>query len=201
MKFLSYSLESQFVLYNSQFIGACIMKTCEASIHAIILAAGTSRRMGKPKQLLPFGDNSLLETVIRLVNKWDFSEVLTVIGREAEIIQKEIIVNDPSFRWIINSSFTNGQSDSLKKAMEQIERTPLNAMIFLGDLPLLKEETIQKVLNAGKEKLVQTSKPFVVRPKMKGKVGHPVFFGNAESEWFQQLHGDQGAKPIIKKNE
>ncbi|WP_080872747.1 nucleotidyltransferase family protein [Oceanobacillus timonensis] len=175
------------------------MRASETSIYAIILAAGTSSRMGKPKQLLSFGNNNLLDTVIRLVSSEDFTEILTVIGREAETIQKAITIGDPRFQWVINPNFEKGQSTSLHKAIEHTSGTPINVIIFLGDLPFLKSETIQTVFNVGKKKLQSIREPFVVRPKLKGKVGHPVFLGNIERGWFNQLQGDQGVKLILKQ--
>lgn len=186
-------------MLNSLLLGGVIMGKSESPIYAIILAAGTSSRMGKPKQLLSFGNKSLLDTVISLVFSEGFSEIITVIGREAETIRKEIAIDEPHFRWVVNPAYEKGQSVSLRKAIEHAEGNPLNVMIFLGDLPFLESETIQTILNLGKKKLKRTREPFVIRPKVKGKVGHPVFFGNIEREWFNQLQGDQGAKPILKQ--
>lgn len=62
------------------------------SISAIILAAGTSSRMGKPKQILPLGNRAILEHVIQRSLAEDFSEVIVVIGHEAETIKNMITI-------------------------------------------------------------------------------------------------------------
>ncbi|WP_153731528.1 nucleotidyltransferase family protein [Sporosarcina obsidiansis] len=169
------------------------------SICAIILAAGTSSRMGKPKQLLPLGEQSLLErTIHRLVDE-DFSEVIAVIGHEAKAIKEKISIKNERFRWIENEAYLTGQSSSLKTGIVSLKEHHSHAMVFLGDLPFISDETIRLIYQTGVDRLKEYGESFVIRPTYKEVPGHPVFFGNINRHHFAQLQGDTGGKSIMKR--
>lgn len=169
------------------------------SICAIILAAGTSSRMGRAKQLLQLNGKLLLEHVIQMAISTDFSEIITVIGYEAANIQKAISVEDPRFRWAVNEAYLSGQSTSLKTGISRIGEGHSGIMIFLGDLPFIMNSTIQTIYETGKDMLQESDKSFVIQPKYRGETGHPVFFGHLDKGIFMDLHGDRGAKAIMNK--
>lgn len=169
----------------------------ETGVFAVILAAGTSSRMGRPKQLLDWGGVPLLQAVIRKVLNHPFSEVIAVIGYRAEEIQSSIRIEDERFRWVINRHYAAGQSTSLLVGMNSGKGH--SAMIFLGDLPLLEDKTIRRIADAGlsKLRLHEPSEPMVVRPSFQGVPGHPVFLGNCRAMDWSPLKGDEGAKGLL----
>lgn len=171
------------------------------STAAIILAAGSSTRMGTAKQLLPLQGRLMLEHVIQNVLTGDFHEIIAVIGNEASKIQSSISTSDPRFRWVNNHDYLLGQSTSVKKGINSLRERHAGIMFFLGDLPFIKSSTIQSVEQLGKERLLQIKENFVLQPQYKGKPGHPVFFGNMDTSLFMQLEGDQGARPIMNQVE
>lgn len=165
-------------------------------ICAIILAAGSASRMGKLKQLLPFGHRSMLDHIIDKVLQMDFVEVYTVIGNGAEEIQQNISVQDARFHWLINEQYQMGQSASLQLALQHILPRYQNIMIFLGDLPFVTVETIETVATKGSELLKRNEQPFIVRPTYQHIPGHPVFIGHMTETLAKKLSGDQGLKSI-----
>lgn len=169
------------------------------SISAIILAAGTSSRMGRLKQILALGDSTILEHVIVKTLEERFSEIITVIGYEASTVKKAISVRDPRFRWVVNGGYGSGQSTSLKLGIENLPENDASFMVFLGDLPFISAATIHSIYASGKDRGKVTSEPFIIQPEYKGIAGHPVFFGNISNHFFSSLKGDRGAKSIMKK--
>lgn len=165
-------------------------------ICAIILAAGSASRMGKLKQLLPFGHRSMLEHVIDKVLQVNFVEVYTVIGNGAEEVQQHISVHDARFHWLVNEHYQMGQSTSLQLAFHHILPYYENIMIFLGDLPFVTIETIEKVALVGSESLKGHEHPFIVRPTYHHIQGHPVFIGHMTETLANKISGDQGLKSI-----
>ncbi|MBY0123726.1 NTP transferase domain-containing protein [Bacillus sp. S/N-304-OC-R1] len=169
------------------------------SICAIILAAGTSSRMGMPKQLLQLNGKPLLEHAIGMAVSAEFSEIITVVGCEATNIQRAITVNDPRFRWVVNEEYLSGQGSSLKTGISQVGEQHSGMMVFLGDLPFIENRTIQSIYQAGKEMLKEYDTSFVIQPEYNGITGHPVFFGHPDKKVFMELKGDRGAKIIMNK--
>lgn len=164
---------------------------------AVILAAGMAARMGSVKQLLPIKGSYMLEQVIKLALREDFSRVIAVIGHEAERIQAHIQIDDPRFLWQLNPRYRLGQSTSFKAGLEKALEASSSAMVFLGDQPFIEEQTIHAVWTFAKRKQKELQVPFVIQPTYQKKPGHPVFFGNICKQQFASLEGDQGAKPII----
>lgn len=168
-----------------------------SSISAIILAAGTSTRMGEPKQLLKLKERPLLEHAIRTAASVNFSEIITVIGYEASLMQTSIIIDDPRFRWVMNEDYLSGQASSLKVGFSHVEKDAAGVMVFLADLPFISQNTVHSIYQTGIELLNKITESFIVQPKYKGVTGHPAFFGNPNREMFMKLQGDRGAKPLI----
>ncbi len=166
---------------------------------AIILAAGTSSRMGRAKQLLPLGGRPILAHIIDRALGEDFTEIIAVIGHEADAIQRAITVQDVRFRWVVNKDYRSGQGASLKCGLSQMNEHHSSVMVFLADLPFLSQETVHDIYERGTLMLQETDVPFVLRPSFQGTAGHPVFFGHVNAEWFQQIDGDQGAKVMMEQ--
>jgi len=169
----------------------------ETGVFAVILAAGTSSRMGRPKQLLDWGDVPLLEAVIRKVLVHPFSEVIAVIGYRAAEIQSAIRIEDGRFRWVVNRRYSSGQSSSLLAGVRSGKGH--SSMIFLGDLPLLEDGTVRRIAEEGltRLRLGDPSEPVVVRPSFRGVPGHPVFLGNCRGIDWVRLRGDTGARELL----
>lgn len=163
---------------------------------AVILAAGTSSRMGELKQLLPLNGKPLLEHVIRQALDNGFTDIFTVVGHEAERIRANITITDERHHWLINEEYAYGQSTSVKKALMHIKGDYPHAMILLGDLPFIKNDTVEKVRLSGAGLCSTHKAPFLVRPVHLGEAGHPVFIGNITTQLVEHLEGDAGFKSI-----
>ena len=168
---------------------------------ACILAAGLSSRMGQSKQLLDWQGRSMLEHLIRQLLRHEFDHVYAVIGHEAQQIQTRITIEDSRFSWIVNEAYATGKSSSVACALDHALRSHRATAIFLGDLPLLKDETIWQIEREGKRLLTTIAEPFAIQPSYQGTPGHPVYLGNLLPESYAGLQGDQGMKPILRSME
>lgn len=168
------------------------------NVTALILAAGSSKRMGQAKQLLEYDGSYLLEYVIQKTLPFPFTKVLAVIGHKADRIKQSICIDDERFRWVMNPDFAQGQSFSLQAGMKQ-RGMRSDMMVFLGDQPQISDETVWTVLKTGLGKYGQSeNQPYIVQPTFQGTPGHPVFFGNLDQMDFSNMRGDQGARNVIK---
>ncbi|UII19482.1 nucleotidyltransferase family protein [Fulvivirga ligni] len=161
-------------------------------IGIIILAAGSSSRMGKPKQLLPLGKGSMLSHVVQESLKSHAAEVICVLGANSTLIQSEI--NSSAVRVLINDSWQHGLGTSIACAVEHCEH--LDALLItLGDQPLVDTEYLNDMIRefrSNNDKIIATS--------YDGRPGVPALFPKAYFKDLQQLTGDQGAKTILKQN-
>src|SRR5512137_2081416 len=114
-------------------------------VAAIILAAGLSSRLGRPKLLLPLNGRSLIRRTVEQVitaggGEWE--EVVVVLGHEAARVQQEL--EGLPIRTIVNPQFAMGMSVSLIAGLHAISPQAEGVMIFLGDQPLVSTEVVRQ---------------------------------------------------------
>ncbi|SDY18528.1 molybdenum cofactor cytidylyltransferase [Evansella caseinilytica] len=167
---------------------------------AVILAAGTSSRMGREKQLLPLKGRYLLEWVIATALIFPFEAVFVITGHQSEKIREKIGINASRLKWIKNARYERGQSASFHVGWRAVMDTGCKgAMFFLGDQPFLTEETIRFVFRTGQRRQQQETAPFAIRPVYHGCPGHPVFFGNISGLEVTTVTGDQGGRSLLRE--
>jgi molybdenum cofactor cytidylyltransferase len=159
-------------------------------ITGIILAAGKSSRMGTSKQLLPFKGETILQWVIDNAMASSLESVVVVLGHNADIIAPTI--TGKNVLVVIHEDYKSGQSSSVSAGVRALPEGSDAVLFILGDQPLVRVETINRILDA-----FRASKSPIVIPVFDGKRGNPVLFS---SETFQQLNlldGDRGARPLF----
>ena len=144
----------------------------QVRIGAIILAAGSSQRMGRPKMLLPWGDTSILGHVIQLWQALVGEQVTVVIAGTATHLQQELErLNFPRQNWIQNSTPERGMFSSIQCAANwgQWPETLTHWTLVLGDQPHLGLETLRKLLDFARRNPGQ-----VCQPTRRSRWRHPV---------------------------
>ena len=162
-------------------------------VSAILLAAGESKRMGKPKLLLPFGSSTILEQAIDNLLNSRVDEVIVVVGDRAQEIIKQI-ANRP-VKVAINPVYHEGMGTSIASGLSLIDNRALAVMLVLADQPLIDSETINKLIEA----FFSHDKGIVI-PAYKGRQGHPIIFSTKYKEELLGLKGDVGGRQIIREH-
>ena len=147
--------------------------------------------MGKTKQLLPFGDSTIIEQVVSNVLESEVSETIVVLGHQARRIFPRLA--DKPVKVLLNQDYRQGMGSSIKCGVDYTSETSDAIMIVLGDQPLINKETINKLV----EELAK-NRYGIVTPVYKGKKGHPVIFATKYKSELSELGGDAGAKKIIE---
>ena len=115
----------------------------------VVLAAGTSVRMGRPKQLLPLGDRCLLQRVVDAALASRLDEVIVVLGHRAEEIRAAIVLpGDGRARAVVNPDFARGQSTSLQRGVRAADARSQAVAVLLGDQPGVTAGLIDRVAAA-----------------------------------------------------
>jgi molybdenum cofactor cytidylyltransferase len=134
---------------------------------AIILAAGESQRMGEPKQLLPFGNKTMLECVVDAFDSPKIDQTIVVLGHEADMIGSRI--GSTRAKIVQNPSYAKGMFTSVQAGLRALPREAKVALIALCDQPRLKRATIEKLVEN-----FEYQKHKILVPSIDGRQGHPL---------------------------
>lgn len=162
-------------------------------ISTIILAAGESRRMGKPKQLLPLGKTTILEQTIDNYLNSEVHDVVVVLGYRAEEILS--LITKRPVRVAVNSAYREGMSTSIVAGLGLISDNAQGIMLALADQPFIDSQTINRLV----ESFGAGDKSIIV-PAYQGRRGHPVIFSIKYKEELLSLKGDIGGREIIYRH-
>ncbi len=157
-------------------------------ITAIVMASGHSKRMGKNKLLMNYKNKPIIQHTLETINKCNLEEkILITQYKEVEKLGKEL-----KYKVIINKDSHKGQSESIKLGLINSKESD-GYMFFVGDQPLLSEETINKLIATFEE-----DKTYIIIPRCSGVNGSPVIYPSIYKEELLKLEGDKGGKQIIK---
>lgn len=160
-------------------------------ISAILLAAGKSKRMGKLKQLLPFGQSTILEQAIDNLLGSIIDELIVVVGYKAEEIIKKIATKP--VKLIKNPNYEQGMSTSIIAGLNLVDDRTHTIMVALGDQPLIDSQTINILA-----KEFRTHDKGIAIPTYRGRRGHPVILAVKYKEELLELKGDTGGRQILE---
>jgi molybdenum cofactor cytidylyltransferase len=162
-------------------------------IVGILLSAGESRRMGTPKQLLPWGETIVLQRVIDIASASRLERVLLILGYRADDIAARITVS-PKTSILINRNFRDGMSSSVICGIQNSPWDTEAFMLLLGDQPLVDANTIDRLIDS--YRMVRQG---IVIPVYGGRRGHPVIF---DSRYRTELLSisDQGAREVVNRH-
>jgi molybdenum cofactor cytidylyltransferase len=156
-----------------------------------VLAAGTSSRLGRPKQLLDLGGKPLLQRVLDAAVASALDEIVVVLGHAADEIA-QAIRSEGRVRIALNPGYAAGQSSSLVTGLRAADRRSEAAVILLGDQPGIHTDAIEAVLRAWHE----AGGP-VVQASYRGRPGHPTLFGRSVWPELEAATGDEGARGVL----
>ena len=162
-------------------------------LSAIILAAGESVRMGRPKQLMPLGESTILEQTIEEVLSSPVDEVIVVLGYRAEEIGKKLA--HKQIKVGINPHYRRGMSASVATGLRLVNDKAEAVMLVLGDQPFVPSQTIDDFITA-----FSHSDKGIAVPTYEGRRGNPVIFSIKYREELLELCGDVGGKEIIGRH-
>jgi molybdenum cofactor cytidylyltransferase len=164
------------------------------NVGAVILAAGSSSRMGSPKQILQFRGISLLKRAALAALGAECSPVIVVTGANAELSKRELDGLD--VREVLNTHWETGMASSIRAGLEGLAGADVDAaVLMLCDQPNVTAEVISSLAVAHRV----TRKP-IIASTYGGSFGVPALFSSALFAELAGLQGGAGAKQVIKRH-
>jgi molybdenum cofactor cytidylyltransferase len=164
-------------------------------IPIVILAAGASTRLGKPKQNLVLKDQTLLQRMIRSANAAS-DHVLVVLG--ANFDQIAITISDTSAKVIYNQDWALGMSSSIQRAMSyiQLNHPESDAVMFtVCDQPFVTTDLLLRLVA-----IANKSTQGIIACSYHNTIGVPAIFKSAYFPQLQLLNHKQGAKMVLEQH-
>jgi molybdenum cofactor cytidylyltransferase len=161
-------------------------------VAAIVLAAGSSTRLGRPKQLVEAGGTPLLQRVVAGVHRWPVESVVVVLGAGADDILDAVDFGEAIVA--INEGWEEGIASSLRVGLDILSREPklTHAFVALGDQPGIPED-----VPAGLVVVAETATRPAIVPVYRYERSNPVLFARSLWERLMALEGDAGAAGFL----
>jgi molybdenum cofactor cytidylyltransferase len=164
--------------------------TGHSRVAAVVLAAGTSTRMGTVKQLLQIDGRPLVQHVVDNVRRSNVEQIILVLGHSADEIQRQLMVEGAKV--VLNDSFRQGMGTSLKSGLAAIDSNIEAALIILADQPFVHPETLDRLIAEHARTHAQ-----IVIPTYRGFRGNPVLLDRSVFPEVMGLSGDIGCRAIF----
>lgn len=160
-------------------------------VTGLVLAAGGSTRLGQPKQLLPYGERTLLDHTLATARACRFDQLICVIGGGA-IDQIRSTVDLEGIDVVENDHFGEGCSSSIALGLELLDPAAEVLVLLLGDQPGVTPATVTTLLGG------RGASPLAVCRYDDGR-GHPFAFGHTVFGELAALHGDKGVWKLLDR--
>ncbi|MGE5483586.1 MAG: nucleotidyltransferase family protein [Ignavibacteriales bacterium] len=171
-------------------------------VAAIVVAAGTSSRMGTPKQLLSWHGEPLLKSLVRQVLAARVDPVIVVLGHRQEeisgVLEPLIQAAGGRLKTVFNAGYLDGgQASSVRTGARALPADAAGAVLLPSDMPLIGATHVDALVSTYEEARKTRGDYLVVVATYGSRRGHPVLFGSALLEDLARAPEDQGARVLV----
>lgn len=160
-----------------------------SNIAVVVLAAGSSSRLGHPKQLVDYRGKNLLQHHIDVLNSKEFGVKVLILGASKTEIEQKI--NPHNFTIVENKEWEEGIASSIRAGVKAVqgEANIERILITVCDQPYIDKQILDRLVDASKSEIVASS--------YGSRLGVPAMFAKNYFSKLLALKGDEGAKRII----
>ena len=161
-------------------------------IAAVVLSAGESSRMGRPKALLPIEGETFIGRIVASLKQTQVGKIIVVLGHNSDLLAAAI--RPLAVEILINPNYKLGQLSSLQVAVRNLlpDADCDGILVHLVDHPYIDASLVDRMIQQFYE-----SKKDIIVPRCHGKRGHPVLFSRALFGELLDAPMDQGAKAVV----
>jgi molybdenum cofactor cytidylyltransferase len=155
----------------------------------VVLAAGSSSRLGAPKQVLPYRDTTLLGATLDVARACGFGQIIVTLGGAAQAVRDAVPLDGIDV--VVVDDVGDGCSASLRVALGRVHRDAAGIVLMVGDQPGVDPALARRLITDG------SVSPITVCRYVDG-VGHPFWLSRSVFGELAQLHGDKGIWKLIE---
>ncbi len=157
-------------------------------VTGVVLAAGGSRRLGRPKQVLPYRDTTVLGATLEVARAVGFDQVIVTLGGAAQAVRDQVSLDGLDV--VTVDDFGAGCSASLRVALETVDPRSVGVVLMLGDQPGIDPADVRRIIDAPPADITVC--------RYTDGVGHPFWFSRSMFGELSRLHGDKGVWKLIE---
>lgn len=155
----------------------------------VVLAAGSSSRLGAPKQVLPYRGATLLGATLDVARACGFGQIIVTLGSAVPAVRAAVPLDGLDV--VVVDDVGGGCSASLKVALGRVHPDAAGIVLMLGDQPEVDTALVRRLLTEG------SGSPVTVCRYTDG-IGHPFWLSRSVFGELAQLHGDKGIWKLIE---
>ena len=173
---------------------AARVSVAKTRVHVLVLAAGTSSRMGQPKPLVTLAGTTLLARVLRGLERTSVDGTSVVVGDQASQLRRAISAEDVAV--VENPEFARGMSESLRAGLHALPKGTTHALVILADQPFVARSTINALVERARSGVGR-----IFIPTYHGVRGNPVLFDATLAPDVERIEGDVGCRGMFPSHE
>jgi molybdenum cofactor cytidylyltransferase len=158
-------------------------------VTGVVLAAGASRRLGTPKQVLPYRDTTLLGATLDVARSAGFDQLVVTLGASAQTVREAVRLDGVDVVTVDDPGA--GCSASLRAALERVDPRAAGIVLILGDQPCVDPAAMRRLATEGPGADIMVC-------HYDDGVGHPFWLSRSVFGEVSQLHGDKGIWKLVE---
>ena len=158
------------------------------TVAAVVLAAGASRRLGRPKQTLALGQDTVLGTTLQVARRSRPERVVVVLGGAADDVREQVDL--AGVEVVENEEFGEGCSTSVRAGLGALPEDTAGIVLMLGDQPRVRPETVDRLLDEAGGHAVGVC-------EYDDGLGHPLWFDRSMFHALEAMHGDKAVWKLV----
>ncbi|MDX6722209.1 MAG: molybdenum cofactor cytidylyltransferase [Solirubrobacteraceae bacterium] len=157
-------------------------------VAGLVLAAGTSSRLGRPKQLLPYGEATLLDHTVATARTCRFDQLLVAVGGAGDEVREHVDLSGAEV--VVNDAYGDGCSSSIAAAIDVVAEEVDVLVLLLGDQPGMTCDTVAALI-AGRDGAA------LAVCRYEDGLGHPFAFSRELFGTLRELRGDKAVWKLV----
>ncbi len=159
------------------------------TVTGVVLAAGSSRRLGTPKQLLPYRDTTLLGATLGVARGAGFDQLIVTVGGAAQAVRAAVRLDGTDVVAVDDPA--TGCAASLRAALDRVDPRADGIVLMLGDQPGVHPATLRRMIDEGPGADIAVC-------RYDDGIGHPFWLGRSVFGELRELHGDKAVRKLVE---